>query len=296
MLYSDSDSEEEEEEEQEEEEEEEEEQEQEVEEEEEEEAKVAPVLPKKKKSFWASKPGVFIKGLPFTATVGEIENMLADCGELKGEIKQVLDDKSGRWTGSVIVMFKEAASVDLALSLDKTVWSGNGGDGVRYVSISKFDASAKKKAYKANDLAIFVGGLSATSTAEEVRLLFEPHAHQCGSIATVRLTMDKDKCRGFGHIEFDTPEGRAEALKLNGKLGEGVYVRAPTDPSTKKAQKKKATKKGKGKKEGWKKDGRKKTALPTPSPFLPPPAVAVSGQKRANGDKGGERKKKFKRE
>lgn len=182
---------------------------------------------KKKKSFWSEKSGVYIKGLPFLATIGEIENMLGDCGERKGPIKQVLDEATGRWTGSVVCMFVDKASVELALALNGTVWSGSGGDGERYVKIVKFDAGAKKKKFKLSECCVFVGGLGGKSEAE-VRAIFEPF-DECGTLIHVRFPK-AGEARGFCHLDFDSVEGRDAALKLNGKLPGEVYVRVPTAP------------------------------------------------------------------
>jgi len=227
------------------------------------EAEVAGVSTKRKKSFWGDKHQAYVKGLPFCSTVTEIENMFADCGEIKS-IKRVLDDKE-KWTGSVVVRFSTKEALDLALSLDKTVWMGTGCDGKRFVTIVKHEQKGIKHKRKNRDSqTVFVGNLPPAVTEEEVAALFAPYTAQCGSVTTVRLTMtdekdpEKRQCRGFAHVSFDYADAQAEALKLNGQLpplqdDNTPYVRKPTDPAAnkekvaKKKEKNKNKDKGKGK-------------------------------------------------
>ena len=227
----------------------------------------------KKKGFWAEKPSVYVKGLPFCATVPEIQNLFFDCGETKS-VKQVLDPESGRWTGSVVVRFANKEAQELALSLDKTVWTGTGCDGVRFVTIVKYDAhAAKHKNKKSKDAqSVFIGGLPEKVTEQQVLEIFAPFAAECGAVQSVKLTMTdhsdpaKRVCRGFGHVVFESEAAQAAALKLNGRLrlggaegGEGeegdaadkkLYVRKPSEAKDKGKSKDKGKGKGKGKDKG----------------------------------------------
>lgn len=85
----------------------------------------------KKKPFWSAKPIIYMKGLPFTATIEEIRNMFCDCGEITSITRQLND--AGRWTGAVTVRFKDSASMNHALKLDGTIWSGTGGGNMHFL-------------------------------------------------------------------------------------------------------------------------------------------------------------------
>jgi nucleolin len=81
--------------------------------------------PPKKKPFWAPKHIAFMKGLPYSAAPDEIKNFFADCGEIVSVTRQLGDD--GRWNGCVFVKFTGREHLDTALTLDGTIWTGEGG-------------------------------------------------------------------------------------------------------------------------------------------------------------------------
>lgn len=215
--------------------------------------------------MWSPKHGVYLKGLPFQASRQEISNFLAACGQIKS-VKQCIDESSGRWTGSVVVMFHKKEAVEEALTLDKTVWTGVSGDGVRYVRVARYDPSAKKKSFKVDRNTIFIGNLPETVNETDIHRLFEPFINGCGQVIDIRFAMtdeeddDKKKCRGFGHIEFASAEGKDFALTLNKSLGEidgkTPYIRKPTDPEeAKKKTLKQARQKEKREKKSLKRPG-----------------------------------------
>jgi RNA recognition motif-containing protein len=167
----------------------------------------------KKKPFWAPKNILYMMGLPFPATVSEIKNFFADCGEVENVTRQ-LNDK-GRWNGCVFVKFKAKADMEKGLTLDGTIWSGTGSDGVRYIRIQEHKGKEKKKKNKEQITTVFVGNLPKEVNDSEVRELFE----SCGEIKSIRYALDNEKkCRGFGHLEFHDLQSRDNAIALNRKV------------------------------------------------------------------------------
>jgi RNA recognition motif-containing protein len=167
----------------------------------------------KKKPFWAPKNILYMMGLPFPATVSEIKNFFSDCGEIENVTRQ-LNDK-GRWNGCVFVKFKTRADMEKGLTLDGTIWSGTGSDGVRYIKIQEHKGKEKKKKKKEQIATVFISNLPKEVNDNEVRELFE----SCGEIKSIRYALDNEKkCRGFGHIEFRDIESRDNAIALNRKV------------------------------------------------------------------------------
>ena len=166
-----------------------------------------------KKPFWAPKNILYMMGLPFPATVSEIKNFFIDCGEIETVTRQ-LNDK-GRWNGCVFVKFKTKADMEKGLSLNGTIWSGTGADGIRYIKIQEHKGKEKKKKNKEQITTIFINNLPKDVNDNQVRELFQ----SCGEIKSIRYALDNEKkCRGFGHIEFHDIESRDKAIALNRKI------------------------------------------------------------------------------
>jgi len=77
----------------------------------------------------------------------------------------------------------------------------------------------------ANRSTIYVEGLPFTATEANVREFFSPS----GQIKSIRLSKwhDSGRLRGYGHIEFETPEAAEASLLLDGCdfFDSGRYVR-----------------------------------------------------------------------
>lgn len=53
---------------------------------------------------------------------------------------------------------------------------------------------------------------------------------ECGELASVRIARDRDtgRMRGFGHVDFETTEGAANAVAMSGQYMDGreLYIEA----------------------------------------------------------------------
>ena len=70
---------------------------------------------------------------------------------------------------------------------------------------------------------LFVSNLSFSIQKEDVEHFFK----DAGEVVDVRFSSDADgRFKGFGHVEFATPEAAQKALKVNGKdlLGRAVRL------------------------------------------------------------------------
>ena len=203
----------------------------------------------KKKPYWCKKHIVHIKGLPFCSTISEIKNFLFDCGEIKS-INQILEPLTNRWSGSVTVRFSDQKGVENAISLSKSVWTGSGGDGTRFVTIAEHNQKGKSQQTKLkNNNQVFLGNLHKNISEIDIRRLLGI----AGEIKKVKLP----KGAGFAYVSFENCKGRENALLLNNKLefeAEKIKIRSITDNKNKKSKKlkeknpKKKIDKGKNKK------------------------------------------------
>jgi hypothetical protein len=82
---------------------------------------------------------------------------------------------------------------------------------------------------------IFLGDMALGVSEDDVKALFEP---TCGPIAMMRLQTNRLKNGQYGHVQFETPKGVEEAVKLAGQDVKGVRLRidyAPDRPMAFKA-------------------------------------------------------------
>jgi RNA recognition motif-containing protein len=99
---------------------------------------------KKKKSFWAPKHIAYVKGFPYTATMEEIRDFFKDCGKITSIVEQ-LDERSKKWTGCLYVRFSQESDMNKAIALTRSIWQGTGGDGKRYLNITKHNTKHEAK-------------------------------------------------------------------------------------------------------------------------------------------------------
>ena len=74
-----------------------------------------------------------------------------------------------------------------------------------------------------NVSSIFIGNLSWTVEEEHVRECFA----NCGEILSVRFSTDREtgEFRGFGHVDFDTPDAATAAVALAGAWVDNRQIR-----------------------------------------------------------------------
>jgi nucleolin len=72
-------------------------------------------------------------------------------------------------------------------------------------------------------LTVFVGNLPWSVTDESMTAWFS----EIGEVVAVRIAEDYEtgKRKGFGHVEFATPEAAAKAVEFNGEELEGRALR-----------------------------------------------------------------------
>jgi RNA recognition motif-containing protein len=230
-----------------------------------------PASKDKKKSFWAQKHAVYMKGFPFRSTDTELKNFLSDLTDMKTYTRQMNADS--QWAGSIVVKFNSEEGVNQALALNESVWGGTGADGTRYIKVEKQDPQKQKKRNATISKSkkggsgvantIFLGNLAEGTTSADVEGLLRESMRTVHF--KVRLAVDKDedskeegKCRGFGHVEFTDSADKEKALKLTDLTlgGRPVKVRNPSTPEKRKEREKK--KKSQEKKAEKKKNRAKK--------------------------------------
>jgi hypothetical protein len=122
----------------------------------------------------------------------------------------------GEWRTTVHQLHGDLARIAQALEDDRT----QRGSGARV------EAGATRCPGASADpsVHIFVGNLALTTTAQDLRQLFEPY----GTVATVRIMTDREtgRPRGFGFVEM--PDGTAARAALAGLQGQELAGRALT--------------------------------------------------------------------
>ncbi|KAJ2056719.1 Nucleolar protein 13 [Coemansia sp. S155-1] len=181
----------------------------------------------KKHSEW----GVWIGNLPYSVTREEIIEFFKPCG---GQVTRVnLPKKDGKIRGFAYVDFDSQAPVNLALAYSEQTISGRA---VLIKSASDYaktgmpsrvaptiaNSAQKGPSAKSSKSAprsekppsptLFVGNLGFDVTKTDLKTIFR----QFGEIVGVRVATfedNKEKCKGFGYIDFKYTDDATKALK-----------------------------------------------------------------------------------
>ncbi|KAJ2908370.1 Nucleolar protein 13 [Coemansia aciculifera] len=178
----------------------------------------------KKHSEW----GVWIGNLPYSVTREDIIEFFKPCG---GKITRInLPKTDGKTRGFAFVDFDSQAPVNLALAYSEQTMSGRA---VLIKSSSDYAktgmpsrvaptiaSSAQKgpggkptaRSDKPPSPSLFVGNLGFDVTKADLKAIFR----QFGEIVGVRVATfedNKEKCKGFGYIDFKYTDDATKALK-----------------------------------------------------------------------------------
>ncbi|KAJ1410244.1 hypothetical protein B484DRAFT_455923 [Ochromonadaceae sp. CCMP2298] len=160
---------------------------------------------------------VYIEGLPFDATEGDLISFFKDVGDVKS-IRLPRWHDSGKLKGYGHVEFKKADSATKALDLD------GGYIGNRYLSIARPQVPRAvsnpvaliPSEKPAGCRTVFVKNLPYETTEAEVQEHFRVYGH----IKSVRLAMwnHTGKQKGIGYIDFKKEDSAETAVKKSGMI------------------------------------------------------------------------------
>lgn len=190
---------------------------------------------------------VIIKGLPFQAADHDVKEYFAEAGEIANV--NLLKGPDGRSKGIAFVRYTDNNGLAKALSysgenfggrqivVEKTTpkgqrndapQGGRGGFGGANAGPADF---APKSERDPNSASIFVGNLSWGTDENSLAAFFE----SCGNVQNVRIARDPEgKARGFGHVDFASPDAVEKAVAKAGQNLDGRPVRV--DYATSKKQ------------------------------------------------------------
>ncbi|XP_050408920.1 RNA-binding protein Musashi homolog 2 isoform X2 [Patella vulgata] len=152
-------------------------------------------------------PGkMFVGGLSWQTTAERLREFFDSFGEVK-ETMVMKDPSTKRSRGFGFVTFRDMASVDKVLSSGPHVIDSKTVD-----PKLAFPRKAQPKMVTRTKK-IFVGGLSASTTAEEVKKYFS----QFGPIEDAMLMFDKstNRHRGFGFVTFETEDAVEKVCEIH---------------------------------------------------------------------------------
>ncbi|KAK4252739.1 hypothetical protein QN277_014349 [Acacia crassicarpa] len=176
---------------------------------------------------------LFVGNLSYSVEKDDLENLFQDCGEVV-DIR-FATDREGRFKGFAHVLFANEEAAQTALMLNgkellrrslrlnlapkRAAYSCSSSNRNELfqedISLGGNEAKmpAAPKEQNAASKTVFVGNLSYSVERADLENLFK----DCGDILDIRLATDREgRFKGFGHVEFATPEAAQNALKLNG--------------------------------------------------------------------------------
>lgn len=123
---------------------------------------------------------------------------------------------SGESRGFASVEFKEAASVQKAIQLDRSRLQGRPLFISRHQTVGSSSWKPAVSHPRGRDpCTLYVSQLSAETVEEDLRVLFSTH----GSLKGVRLGLEKNGlCKGYAYVEFEDEQTASRALAEHGKI------------------------------------------------------------------------------
>jgi nucleolin len=172
----------------------------------------------------APKFEAFVKSLPFSSTVEEIQALFKECGTV--ENVNLLIDRGGRSKGVAFVRFSNNESLQKAIAKNGVEFGG------RTLVI---EAAAPREERPQGEpreqrrfegdnsnSSVFVGNLSYTTNEESLRKVFAG----VGEVSAVRIAKDYEgRPRGFAHVDFASADDAREAVKKSGVEVDGRTIR-----------------------------------------------------------------------
>eukprot|EP01125_Pyxidicula_operculata_P016943 TRINITY_DN5886_c0_g1_i2.p1 TRINITY_DN5886_c0_g1~~TRINITY_DN5886_c0_g1_i2.p1 ORF type:complete len:163 (+),score=26.07 TRINITY_DN5886_c0_g1_i2:207-695(+) len=155
------------------------------------------------------------------------ESKLREFLKDKGEIIEISMrmDRRKKFLGSCYVTMDTPENAEKVISLDGSEFMG------RKVVIQY--AQASKEFYKqptknsSDGCTVFIGNLTATMEAEEIKQKIEEEFAECGQIEEVRMVYAKDtgEFKRCAFIKFSTKESAEKSLEFNATFWYGSKLR-----------------------------------------------------------------------
>jgi len=170
---------------------------------------------------------VRVSGLSYDAQNADIESFFNTFCEVKS-VNLLTDRNTGRSKGMCFVKLASQDSLDKAVANNRCEHMG------RYLNIEQAQGRQQRQQFNAgatnggnSHLAgvattLFVGNLSFKTVEAGLEKAFA----QIGGVTGVRIAKDQEGySRGFGHIDFDSPDSAQKALAMAGTPVDGREIR-----------------------------------------------------------------------
>ena len=162
----------------------------------------------KKKSKHKPDKKLIVKNLPFTATKKQIAKFFNDLAQV-ASVKLI--ERDGKPKGKAFVIFTSPEETNKALKANSKEFQG------RKLKVRKLEVF--KEQVKEAGLKIFVGGLSANVSEEDIKNFFKDY----GKLENIVLTVGNKK--GYALVDFKSSEAAKKALELSGQTLNGKKVK-----------------------------------------------------------------------
>jgi len=157
---------------------------------------------------------LFISNIPYEVDEGQLNTMVIDrSGKTFASIKLARDKKTGRSRGFGYIDYENEVDATTAVS----VLQGLEVDG-RALRVTVAEPRPERPAKTPQENSVFIGNLDFSVSEAEIMDMCNDILGP-GSASRVRLVTDREtgRPRGFGHIDFNSPEDATRAIeKLNG--------------------------------------------------------------------------------
>jgi len=171
---------------------------------------------------------LFVKNLSFNTTEDQLRNFFSKYGTID-DLKILMRD-DGKSKGIGFVEFNSRAEANKALA-DAGKLNLDGRDiQISFSNENRPQPGGNNRPFQQNNQSrqggssntVFVGNLSFDSTEDSIREFFS----QCGNVNAVRVAKNEQgKMKGFCHVEFDSNDAVASAIKLAGTQLDGREIR-----------------------------------------------------------------------
>lgn len=150
---------------------------------------------------------IFISNLDFTASEEDVREAIVPAGEIT--LLKLVHDSKGRSKGFAYVQLSSTEAVEDALKLDRVKVKGR----PMFISRCNPDKSSRGHAFKykcsLEKNKLYIKGLPAVITKEELEELFKPH----GEVVDIRIPVYRNgHAKGIAYVDFENEADASKAL------------------------------------------------------------------------------------